>query len=139
MTPTPHDLAGAAEHDVTQRLPDRIGRRTLLALFGGSALGLVVGCSSGPSDEERACESIRGAIPEVPAGLVAIGTRYRELHPDDDIHAVAPESSDGDPVSVLAQLSEQVRADFDAGDVVDVDGWVLARTEARAAAVLAGC
>ncbi|MGK2930314.1 MAG: hypothetical protein ACSLFO_12135 [Acidimicrobiales bacterium] len=127
---TPQDLAGGG---------GSIGRRTLLALFGGSALGLLVGCRAGPSDEERACASIQDAIPDVPAGLVAIGTRYRELHPDDDIHAVASGSSDGDPASILAQLIERVRADFDAGDVVDVDGWMLARTEARAAAVLAGC
>lgn len=118
--------------------PATIGRRTLLGLLGGSALGLVVGCSPGEDRSARACDAVTGAISEVPAGLIAIGLRYRELQPDDDIHDIGSGLPDGE-ADARAELAQRVRADFDAGDVVDVDGWVLARTEARAAAVLAGC
>ena len=116
-----------------------IPRRAALALLAGSGLGLVVGCSSGPSAEERACERVQGAVPEVPRGLVVIGTRYRELHPDDDWNAVGEDLPRQDGARALDALTDRVRTDFETGDVVDVDGWVLARSEARAAAVLAGC
>lgn len=118
--------------------PSTIGRRTLLGLLGGSALGLLVGCSPGDDRAARACDAVAGAVPDVPAGLLAIGVRYRELQPDDEIHAIGSGLPDG-AADALAELAGRVRADFEAGDVVDVDGWVLARTEARAAAVLAGC
>lgn len=127
--------------------PTRSGlhRRTVLGLFAGTGLALLVGCSDdGSSAEALVCDAVGsgaapGATADVPAGLVAIGTRYRELFPDDDPSAVGDGLPDDDPAAGLAALSDRVRADFESGDVVDVDGWVLARTEARAAAVLAGC
>ncbi len=118
--------------------PTTIGRRTLLGLLGGSALGLLVGCSTGADREERACDAVAGAVPDAPAGLLAIGVRYRQLQPDDDIHAIESDLPEEAP-DALAELAGRVRADFETGDIVDVDGWVLARTEARAAALLAGC
>ncbi|MDZ7676291.1 MAG: hypothetical protein U5K30_14635 [Acidimicrobiales bacterium] len=117
-----------------------IDRRTMLGLLAGSGLGLLVGCSSDGSEagapaRRLACDDVTGAFEATP-GLVAIGTRYRELHPDDD-----PADAGADlPAGDLADaLRAQVRADFDAGRTVDVDGWVLARTEARVAALLATC
>lgn len=114
-----------------------LGRRTLLGLLAGSGLGLLVGsCSDGgPSSQELVC----GAVGDVPPGLVTIGTRYRELHPDDDPAIVGDGLSADDPSGSLASLRRRVQSDFESGDVVDVDGWVLARTEARAAALLSGC
>jgi hypothetical protein len=105
-----------------------MGRRTLLLLLGGSGLGLVVGCTDSSSDETG---TICDAPDEVLAGVVVVGTRYRELAPDDDLDL-------GDDLGIDA-LRERVRADFEAGETVDVDGWVLALTEARAAALLADC
>jgi hypothetical protein len=115
-----------------------VSRRTVLGLLAGSGIGLLVGCGSGPSADERACGAVQASIPEAPAGLVAIGARYRQLFPDDDLTAVGRDLPE-EPGAALAALSERVRADFAAGDTVDVDGWVLSRTEARAAAIVAGC
>jgi hypothetical protein len=120
---------------VTEPLP----RRTVLALLAGSGLGLVVGCSDGSGATERACQLVSDAVPEVPEGLLAIGTRYRELHPDDEWQRIGDELGDRPDEGSLEALSSRVRADFAAGDVVTVDGWVLARTEARAAAALSAC
>lgn len=106
-----------------------LDRRTVLLLFGGSSLGLLVGCSD-PSSDEDAAASICDTD-EVLAGVAVVGARYRALAPDDDLDL-------GDDVGIDA-LRERVRADFEAGDTVDVDGWVLSRTEARAAALLADC
>lgn len=116
-----------------------ITRRSLLGLLAGSGLGLLVGCSSGPSEQERACAAVTATFPQAPAGLVVIGTRYQELYPDDDPSQVGLDLPEDDPDAAVAALRDRVRADFDAGEIVDVDGWVLARSEARAAAVLAGC
>ena len=41
---------------------------------------------------------------------------------------------DDDPVTAAA---ERIREEFAGGETVVVDGWVLARSEARAAAILA--
>lgn len=117
-----------------------LSRRTLLGLLAGSAAGLLVGCSDDGSPEEaRVCDAVGAGGEEVPEGLVVIGTRYRELHPDDDPSVIGADLPPDDPAAGLAALAQRVRADFAAGDTVDVDGWVLARTEARAAAVLSSC
>lgn len=121
-----------------------LSRRTLLGLVAGSSLGLLVGgCSLIGGDESGlSCDDLDGVY-EASAGLVAIGTRYRELYPDDDpgaaADALALDEADGQAPDLAEALAGQVRADFDADDVVDVDGWVLARTEARIAALLADC
>ncbi len=40
-----------------------------------------------------------------------------------------------DPATQLAALREQVAADYEADEVVELDGWLIARTEGRAAAL----
>lgn len=134
-------------HNAEAGTPVLLPRRTLLALMAGSSLGLLVGCADTPgppetdhaAGRERVCGTVREAVGDVPAGLLAIGARYGQLYPDDDLHAIGAELPDVDHAAALAALSDRVRDDFRGGDVVDVDGWVLARTEARAAALLAGC
>jgi hypothetical protein len=42
-----------------------------------------------------------------------------------------------DHAALVALLDARVRAEFGAGDIVRVDGWVLARTEARLCALCA--
>lgn len=119
-----------------------LDRRTLLGLLAGSSLGLVVGgCSFFGDEAAFGCDDLDGVY-EPTAGLVTIGTRYRELYPDDDPSAVGdlvPETEDDEGLDLQQRFAEQVRADFDAGDTVDVDGWVLARSEARIAALLTDC
>lgn len=119
-----------------------LDRRRMLGLLAGSSVGLVVGgCSFFGEESSFGCADLEGAY-EPTSGLVAIGSRYRELYPDDDPSAVGdavPEADGDEGVALDVVFTEQVRADFDAGDIVDVDGWVLARSEARVAALLATC
>lgn len=119
--------------------PAAIDRRTMLGLLAGSGIAFLVGCSDGsrgsPPGGQLACGDVTGPF-EATDGLVAIGTRYRELYPDDDPADAGADLPDGDLGEVLRA---RVRDDFEAGRTVDVDGWVLARTEARIAALLAGC
>lgn len=76
--------------------------------------------------------------------LVAVGRRYLEAHPDEAsvaflLRALPQLGADipSDPATGLGGLRDQVTEDFAAGDIVSVDGWSLARTEARAAALYA--
>ena len=74
--------------------------------------------------------------------IAALGRAYLRRHPHEShaprllrqlpdvrsAHAVRPQ---------LPRLTSTIVADFDTGRVVNVDGWELARTEARAAAAIA--
>ena len=73
---------------------------------------------------------------ELPPGVMAVGTAYIALRPDEgDVESLltALPSPDGD---VLAAARDAIVADFSSGDTVAIDGWMLAVSEARAAAVL---
>lgn len=76
--------------------------------------------------------------------LVAVGTRYLEEVPDEADQAVLLEqlpALEGTvperPGPMLGVLEPQVVADHTTGDLVELDGWVLSVTEARAAALYA--
>ncbi len=78
-----------------------------------------------------------------PDGIAQLGRAYLRRHPEESdagrlvrqlpgvratTRAVRPQ---------LPGLASTIVDDFDAGRVVNVDGWELARTEARAAAAIA--
>ena len=70
-----------------------------------------------------------------------VGHRYLALHPEEiDIDrlwttlAGLPLPSHIDQLK--ARLAQLRRRDFERGEIVIVDGWILARTEARACALL---
>ena len=76
--------------------------------------------------------------------LVAVGGRYLEVYPDEadqevlldalpDLQGEVPAR----PGRGLAVLAEQAAADHATGGSIALDGWVLSRTEARAAALYA--
>jgi len=76
--------------------------------------------------------------------LVAVGTRYLEEVPEEADQALlleqlpALEGTVPDrPGPMLGVLAPQAEADHVAGDLVELDGWVLSVTEARAAALYA--
>lgn len=76
--------------------------------------------------------------------LVAVGTRYLETYPDEADQEVLLDSLpalQGEvptrPGLELQGLAEQAAADHVAGAVVELDGWILSRTECRAAALYA--
>ena len=73
----------------------------------------------------------------VAAGVIAVGEAYLRAVPEEaDLAALlaALPAPDGD---VVAAARRYVKADFESGRIVAVDGWMLARSEARAAAALA--
>ena len=70
-------------------------------------------------------------------GVLAVGAAYLRLRPDEADMATllsALDAHDSDPVAAAARGTA---SDFAAGRTVDLDGWVLATSEARAAAVVA--
>lgn len=144
-------------------LPDR---RTALR-FGGGIVALAVGVGAGVVDRRLDSDSGSGGpadspatttsagpssttsttttsttvpplVPDaVPAGVVTIGLAHMAERPREadlaSLLTLLP-SPDGD---VTAAAQARVADDFEAGDTVVLDGWVLAVSEARAAAVLA--
>ena len=72
---------------------------------------------------------------------IAIGRRYLSRYPGDVLpQALArglQRAGTGDRVAARLALRARVREDFERGDTVMLDGWVLARSECRACAALA--
>ncbi|MEX0821751.1 MAG: hypothetical protein WD021_06365 [Rhodothermales bacterium] len=71
----------------------------------------------------------------------AIGASYRRTVPfEDDVHVLAAQITgdmkrSGGSAANQADIEKQVRRDFDRGRTVQIDGWVLSRTEARQCAL----
>lgn len=136
-------------------MSDPTSRRTALKVGGGGALALLIGGGAGVLDRRDDDTPVADAGPttstttttttppavvpsigEVDAGIVALGRRVVAVTGWDDAATLLAEipDADGDP---LAQAAAIVGAEFRSRDTVDVDGWVLARSEARAAAAVA--
>lgn len=123
--------------------PDDPGRRRAL-LLGGGALALVIGGGVGwialADDDDADSDAGPGpssAARDPLAGVVMVGERYLADHPEDaDLDLLLAELPAGgdDPVGAA---STRVAEDFGNGATVVIDGWVLAISEARAAAVVA--
>lgn len=141
----PRGAPGAGEEEGEGR-PSR--RLVLAALVGGGALvatGVGVALVADGGDGEGDGGSSAGGEPtDVPAdaALAALGERYlREVPAERDpavLRAALPAldgSVPADPATQLAALREQVAADYEADEVVELDGWLIARTEGRAAAL----
>ena len=100
--------------------------------------GMLAACT--PADERSQDEPDPWEAAE---GLVAIGAAYlatAEAEADRAAVAAALGVTAGtprEPGPRLAARAGEVRDDFASGDVVEVDGWVLARTEAQICALAA--
>lgn len=132
-------------------------RRTALKVGSGGALALVLGLGAGwldrredaapttaPGATDAAASSTTTAAPApgvipgigaVDAGIIALGARIVATTGWNDLAALVEALPDpsGDPI---AQASEVARDEFRAARTIDVDGWVLAESEARAAAIV---
>lgn len=80
-----------------------------------------------------------GDLGEVDPAIVALGERVAETEGLTDAAALIADLglSDDDGIDPLAQAAQMVRTDFAERRTLMVDGWVLAESEAKAAAVLA--
>lgn len=106
-----------------------------------SAAGLLLACSPrlGRRDARVICvEDVLGPLAGVPEELAVLGEAFLDAHREENdgealVDAVFGASA-GEPLSdgLLAGIAEEHAS----GDVVQVDGWRLARTEARLAALV---
>jgi hypothetical protein len=141
-----------------------VSRRDAIRLGSGGALALVIGGGAGWLDRRNGADvttdpisspgsttttttstttTTTGApvvIPDLPdavdPAIIALGERVIATTGEDDLTALLaslPQVSD-DP---LVDAAAVVRDEFASRDTVDIDGWVLAVSEARAAAVIA--
>ena len=118
-----------------------LGRRAFLML--GAA---VVACAG---SMRAVLQLLLEPVPDAGLGLVfkhrqsaiAIGRHYLSRYPDDALmQAFAQDlrrAGGGDPAAARLALRARVREDFERGDTVLLDGWILARSECRACAALA--
>jgi hypothetical protein len=117
-----------------------LSRRGLLRLGSRAALvlgALAVGCRPGGS-EFQGRDAIVSLASEV-RGAAVLGSAYLERNPDEaDPDTLVSILLQGVPAEVTAareslapRLRERNRRDFEAGDVIELDGWILGRTEAR--------
>lgn len=71
----------------------------------------------------------------------AIGVSYRKTVPLEDdrrvlaAHITGDVKRSGGSATNQADIEQQVRRDFDTGRMIQIDGWVLSRTEARQCAL----
>jgi len=132
---------------------ERISRRKLLlTMVMAVALPAVLKLRNHHSIE-RSLQSTTGPIDHVlqlftaTASAVVLGRLYLNRYPDEDsLDALASHlplqtrnegSADhGTELGALHdQVRSQIRRDFESGNCVRIDGWVLSRTEARVCAL----
>lgn len=140
-----------------------VSRRGVLKLGSGAALAVVIAGGAGWLDRRGSADGqasidiadltpstsstststtttsppvVIGEIGEVDAAIITLGRRVIEVTGENDLATLLATLpvDDGDP---LERAAIQVRDDFRAGNTIVVDGWVLAASEARAAAALA--
>jgi len=120
-----------------------LDRRQFLRYLGGTAIGVAIaGCKPGPQYDLQSL-----AQPEVLATLGMgevrnIGQRYRALNRSEaDATAIRNAILASRPLTARLGVSNPpiatlVRADFEHGRTVVLDGWILSVTEARQCALL---
>lgn len=122
---------------MTGRFDEGITRRqALVAMAGGlAAAAATVAWAIQRDDSEPGPDpsAVRDA-------LAVVGARALALHPSlagslpDGVSAAQARDA---PDTVLASLAGRIADDFAEGAVLDVDGWVLSRTECQLAAAVA--
>ena len=104
-----------------------------ISVAGGTlALGssaLLVSCSKPGAPPPQGLQSL---FPD-DERLIQLGRSYREAYPEEDDVDVLRELTASVEDSSLG--SEAIRRDFESGNTVQLDGWILSRTEARLCAL----
>ncbi|MCC5951371.1 MAG: hypothetical protein JJU45_04680 [Acidimicrobiia bacterium] len=124
----------------------RISRRGALGVLGGATVVAVAAVAGVRLVADDASDDTSDAAEA--AGLERIGAVYLAEHPAADatslraaLRSAGVVSAEGRSATwgadVLAELAEAIAADFAGGNVVSLDGWILSRTEAQVAALVA--
>lgn len=118
----------------------------MLGLGGAAGLalvGAVVGTRLMDDDDDPDERTTGADRPSTDEAIERVGAAYRKTYPDeDDVEVLRASLPQFDGLSgqevqeQLGTLRDQVRSDFAEGRIVMVDGWLLAVTEARAAALV---
>lgn len=119
-----------------------LARRELFGLAGRAGIVAVCSVLLGCRDENGDRAQPDGLDADVVAAVVAVGRSYLfavpgATHADDLRRDLALDGSATSAVPVDADLDAAVRDDFGEGRIVLLDGWMLSRTEARLAALVA--
>ena len=121
-----------------------VGRRDLIFALIGLCTG-VLGCASGRQGEVRSNSGALGDwVRDCGAGFFSdltalrrLGAIYLVAHPVERSRALLSHLLiAGDDGSIPSRLLRAVARDWSSNHVVVVDGWLLARTEARLCAFL---
>ena len=72
--------------------------------------------------------------------ILSIGSTYVSETPDENSENILAktllENMSGSPEEMVKSLNEKVTNDFQKGDIVMIEGWILSRTEARQCGLL---
>jgi hypothetical protein len=127
------------DEGIEPRAPDR--RSWLRA--GALALGILpfapllrmFAAPGGQQSAEFWLLDLRARLGRDSAALEELGIKYLDSHPS-ECAAIARLLCRGDGRATGLRLGAQIARDWSARDIAIVDGWVLARTEARICAML---
>jgi hypothetical protein len=129
----------------------RFSRRTFLASLAagivGSAIGLRIHLQRGTVPDAVAAEQLAGLIHHADSAAL-LGRLYLNGAPHEADPArlagligvtpvpALPAGDGGGQEALRKRLAERIRGDFLNGDTVEVDGWLLAISEARLCALV---
>lgn len=118
-----------------------LSRRELLTL--ALAAGLLHGFPRIASAIPSGTKALLGALPNR-AAAATLGRAYLAASPAEadpgrllSLLEATLGSDASDEAALLARIDRQLRSEYIRGDLVDVDGWLLSRTEARLYALAA--
>jgi len=125
----------------------KVERRTILAGLVATVAAILLGRGRVPKAVRGAEPSSDALLPALavlfsdPWGARAIGRRYLARYPAEADADLLKESlfsglNDTGPAGLRVRLAERRRQEFAAGQTVILDGWILARSELRACALL---
>ena len=116
-----------------------------LFLMQAAAGVVLVACGAPKLDKASRAficvNDVLGALSSMPSELAILGETYLREHPTENdgellVNAVFDGTDDTGGGDLTESLRGTVKAEHAEGDVVEADGWRLARTEARLAALV---
>ena len=116
-----------------------ISRRQLLAGASGLLAGLLVGCRRHGRSREHVAELARElGLDELAPRL---GSQYLDAHPEEAsaealLERLVPGGETADVRSLRQALAARIEGDFAAVELVELEGWVLSRTEGQLLALV---
>jgi hypothetical protein len=121
-----------------------LGRRAFLTIAAAAGLGGLCGgtvLAGRPPVPQFRPEAGLALVFRQRQSAIAIGRRYLSCYPGDPLpHRLAKaqsRASTEDAAAARRALLARVRTDFERGDTVLLDGWVLSCSECRACAAFA--